>query len=371
MAVYKIFPEKDATLYSLYPTANTGLDEIIEATNTPSELSLLTTSPQTSRFLIQFSQTQLQALSASLVAGSPSFSASLKCYAANVTNISQQVVVDVLAVTGSWNNGTGKYGDTPAVTNGVSWRYRLSNEVGSWITSSFPSGITGSFPTTTQGGGNWYTNPSYVQSQSFEYSNPTDLNVDVTNTVNAWLNGDIPNSGFIVKQREEFTNTTSYAGVLKFFSIDTNTIYPPQLELKWRDYSYDTGSNTNPIISSSNIYVSLEDNPGIFRQGSVNKFRLNVRPKFPTRVFQVAPLYTNNYYLPTGSYYAIQDVDTNEFIVDFDNTFTQVSADDQSSYFTIYMNGLEPERYYKIVLKTFVDGNTYIVDENFYFKVIK
>jgi hypothetical protein len=31
MAVYKLFPEKDATLYSEYPEMNTGIDEIIEA----------------------------------------------------------------------------------------------------------------------------------------------------------------------------------------------------------------------------------------------------------------------------------------------------------------------------------------------------
>ena len=33
MAVYKIFPEKDATLYSDYPVMNTGLDEILEIGN--------------------------------------------------------------------------------------------------------------------------------------------------------------------------------------------------------------------------------------------------------------------------------------------------------------------------------------------------
>ena len=31
MAVYKIFPEKDSTLYSEYPNMNSGIDEIIEA----------------------------------------------------------------------------------------------------------------------------------------------------------------------------------------------------------------------------------------------------------------------------------------------------------------------------------------------------
>ena len=30
MSIYKIFPEADTTLYSAYPTKNTGLDEILE-----------------------------------------------------------------------------------------------------------------------------------------------------------------------------------------------------------------------------------------------------------------------------------------------------------------------------------------------------
>ena len=33
MAVYKLFPYKDATLYSLYPEMNTGIDPITSITN--------------------------------------------------------------------------------------------------------------------------------------------------------------------------------------------------------------------------------------------------------------------------------------------------------------------------------------------------
>ena len=33
MAVYKIFPTKDATLYSKLPSANTGIDAILEVSN--------------------------------------------------------------------------------------------------------------------------------------------------------------------------------------------------------------------------------------------------------------------------------------------------------------------------------------------------
>jgi hypothetical protein len=34
------------------------------------------------------------------------------------------------------------------------------------------------------------------------------------------------------------------------------------------------------------------------------------------------------------------------------------------------MNGLEPERYYQILVQTNVNGNTIIKDENYYFKVV-
>lgn len=56
MAVYKIFPVKDTTIYSLYPSRNTGLDEIIESSITIENSSA---EPQTSRFLVQFNSTEI------------------------------------------------------------------------------------------------------------------------------------------------------------------------------------------------------------------------------------------------------------------------------------------------------------------------
>jgi hypothetical protein len=63
-------------------------------------------------------------------------------------------------------------------------------------------------------------------------------------------------------------------------------------------------------------------------------------------------------------------LDTNEYVVDFDTQFTQISADVSSSYFDVYMNGLEPERYYAILIKTDIDGTVQIFDDQYYFKVI-
>ena len=57
MAVYKLFPTKDATIYSRYPTMNTGLDSIIEALADYS-----TGTAHVSRYFIQFDQTEINTL---------------------------------------------------------------------------------------------------------------------------------------------------------------------------------------------------------------------------------------------------------------------------------------------------------------------
>ena len=98
--------------------------------------------------------------------------------------------------------------------------------------------------------------------------------------------------------------------------------------------------------------------------------RVNCRPQFPTRVFQTSSIYTTNYFLPTSSFYAVKDLDTNEFVIDFNTDYTKLSQDESGSYFKLYMNGLQPERYYQILIKTNIGSETIILDDNYYFKVI-
>ena len=114
----------------------------------------------------------------------------------------------------------------------------------------------------------------------------------------------------------------------------------------------------------------ISNNKSNFRRDSIHKFYINCRPQFPTRIFTTSSLYTTNYYLPTASYYAVKDLHTNEFIIDYDTNYTQVSADENGSYFKLYMNGLEPERYYQILIKTEIGDSTLVLDDNYYFKVI-
>ena len=181
-----------------------------------------------------------------------------------------------------------------------------------------------------------------------------------------------PNDGFIIKlsDSDEFINSRYEQPKISFYSVDTNTIYPPNLEFKWDDYSLNTGSSNIPFLYSNQMVAALDNNPGEFRRAEIHRFNVNCRPDFPRRVFQTASLYVTPYYLPTSSYYAVKDLSTNEYVIDFDSTYTKISTDATSSFFNLHMNGFEPERYYEIILKTEIGKEVSILEDNYYFKII-
>jgi len=381
MAIYKIFPLQDATMYSRYPSMNTGIDAILEISNlNPSTIG----TPVVARPIIQFDQSQINDVIDNLNTGSTSISASLKAFIADASGIVMKSDLYVYPTSGSWNNGSGEYLDNPSTTNGVSWKYRSNDGSNAWSTDNFNTNVTASFITASEGGGTWYTSSSDTRlnleySQSFNLRTEKDINVDVTDIVKTWYSSsnsivgtytEIENNGFLLKWSDEieFDSNLAIQPKMQFYSVDTNTIYPPQLEIKWRDYAYNTGGLQT--ISTPDIYAAVDNNQGIFYSESINQFRINCRPEFPARTFQTASIYTDNFALPEESYYAIKDLDTNEYIINFDKEFTQISCDTTGSYFTLYMNGLEPERYYEILIQTTIDGNTIVKDDQYYFKVV-
>ena len=86
MAILQNIPTADTTLYSGYVSANTGLDEILEASTnfTIYNPQVQGNLPQSSRFLLQFSQDELNDLFENRI-GNSNWNADLKCYTANVT----------------------------------------------------------------------------------------------------------------------------------------------------------------------------------------------------------------------------------------------------------------------------------------------
>ena len=367
MAIYKIFPEKSATLYSFYPTTNTGLDEIIEI----STFYTVTGTNEVSRGLVKFPSNQINDIINNEVSGA-NFDVYLKLYLANASSLPLDYTLRCHPVSGSWNNGTGRLGNKPITTDGTSWEFltQLSGSV--WFsTSSFPSGTTGSFKSGSNvGGGLWLTSSNYLTTQSFTRSTSKDIELKVTNTVLAWYSGSINNDGFILKHSSSIEFTTASKFELKYFSGNTHTIYPPCLEIRWNDSIYNTGSLS--VINSDLFTATLGNNKGEFQQDSIQRFRINVRDKYPARTFQTSSVYLNNKALPSSSYWSIKDLDSEEIVVDYDTLYTKISCDSNGNYFDIYMNGLEPERYYKLLFKTVLsNGENIISDNNYYFKVIR
>lgn len=371
MSVYKIFPEKDSSIYSEYITKNTGLDEILDiskytnSTNT----ALGNITYETSRLLIKFPtddvlniyNTYIQPLSSSYKVG-------LKLFLADASEIPTNYTLITYPISQSWEMGTGRYSNLPITTNGVSWLYRNYEDGTPWLTSSLATGSSCFYSGSNGGGGTWYN--TVFATQSFTYITEKDIDFDITNIYSGILQGTRADDGLIVfLSGSEFVGPSPYK--LTYFSTDTNTIYPPLLELKWDDAVFSTGSSVYPITDNPDSVITITNNKGEYKRDSIIKFRVKARDRFPIRSFQTSSLYLNNKYLPaTNTTYCIKDLDTDETIIDFDSNFTKLSADEVSNYFTLYTNGLQRERYYKILIKViFSDGEQIIYDDNFYFKI--
>tara|TARA_R100001443_G_scaffold114132_1_gene129668 strand:- start:1189 stop:2331 length:1143 start_codon:yes stop_codon:yes gene_type:complete len=377
MAVYKLFPYKDTTLYSLYPDMNTGIDPITSITNLNFAIDSL---PQVSRFLTAFSQDEIESVINEKINGAQ-WDVDLKSYIATAQGIVESTDLEVFPVAQYWYNGTGMFLDVPQTTDGASWYSPNFKGSSAWstsgtdaygnaISSSYASGSVGA------GGGSWLYesgSTSFKVTQSFDTRSTKDLSVNAKEVVSRWYSGSMDNHGFLVKWEDsvEFTQNVQIQPIMQFYSVDTNTIYPPELEFKWDDYSSVlTGSATSSILSTTNIVSSLAENPGEFLPESVHRFRFNVADKYPIRTWTTASQFTGVNYLPTSSYYAVKDLDTNEYVINFDTTYTKLSSDSEGNYLDLYMNGLEPERYYKIMIKTTINSSTIVLDDNYYFKVV-
>ena len=373
MAVYKIFPEKDTFILTKYPAQNTGRDEILEVSNV-NAINLDTSAqgdlPAVKRSLIQFKTSDINDIITNKI-GNNSFQSNLKLYLAHATISPLDYFIYAYPISGSWDMGTGREDDSPKTNNGCSWTWRGPSGSLAWTTNGFTNYVTASYSGSTTGGGTWYTGSSTLNpeaSQSFTYTSTKDISINVTNTVQLWNSGSIDNNGFILKLDDSVEFNDTYVQT-SYFSVDTHTIYPPELEFKWDDSTYST---TLTPVTSSDFILAFTNLKQEFEDSGIYNFKVKVRDTYPTRAFQTSSVYLNAKVLPTSSYWGVKDAKTGEMVVDFDTTYTKISADNNSNYFKVYMDGLEPERYYQLVVKTVIEDETLIIeDKNNYFKVVR
>tara|TARA_R110002167_G_scaffold91340_1_gene245766 strand:- start:10919 stop:12052 length:1134 start_codon:yes stop_codon:yes gene_type:complete len=377
MAYYFLFPEKDATVYS-HPDRdkmNTGHDEIIELVK---EKSTTGSFYYPSRILMKFKDSEIKDVIQNKSGNQ--YTANLQLFSTEHKNLAANHTIETNLIIKSWDEGTGRYSNLPTSSNGVSWRYRDNDTSKTeWITSSFDGGTTGSILNSTHlnpGGGEWAIN--FVVTQSFSNSEDLDTNINVTSLVDEISSSifsqtgiNLYEGGFLIRKIESVENSISSSfGELKYFSTDTHTIYPPRLAFKWDDSIHNYGSQLS-TKHSGELNVSLYRNKEEYNQNEEAMFRIHVRDKYPTRSFTTSSNYLDVGYFKTTSYYSIRDAATEDIIIPFDDSYTKLSADNEGMYFKIHMNGLQPERYYRLLFKHINNDGITIYDNDYYFKVVR
>ena len=360
--IFNIFNKRDTTLYERYTSMNTGLDAMLEI----NKVVVDTGEIYNSRILIDFDFANLTSILSTEVQQSASYS--LKLFTAEASEIPVDYTLFIHPVSQSWNMGTGRYTNAPITVDGASWTYRLnaSDAATKWLTSSFETGSTGGYAS-NPGGGTWYT--AYQATQSYDYST-TDLNADVSAIVKAWLTGSLPNNGFVIKKSFASETGSDTFNSIKFFSKDTHTIYQPQIQVKWKDANYQT---SHSIVSfDDEVAINFTNLSDQYKETDKPRFNISARPKYPTITFATSSNYLDIYQLPSSSFYSILDAKSDEVIIPFDETYTQISADRKGSYFKLFLDGLQPERYYRVAVKAKVSNTEeYVFDKNWIFKLTR
>lgn len=377
------FAERDTTLYERYPDLNTGNDRILELSKTtagtrPSVEDSISSNTYNSRIIVDFGK-QITALTTAVDNGEippignneGSASVYLNLRAASAEDLPYDYTLYAYPVSQSWTSGNGTYGDTPGLTEGASWYYRDSLGIGTyWDTGSAHSSGDQS-ATETFGGGAWITGSGFEASQSFSNEAP-DLRMNVTDIVEKWVKSEIDNYGFLIKRSKADESGSAIFGKIQFFAENTNTIYIPRLEVAWDDVDH-SGTSSFSEISSETYVPYFKNIRNEYRETERAKFRIGVRPEFPTKTYQTQSFYITEDRLPTSSYFSIKDAVTEETIIPFDTEATKISCDTKGSYFKLRLNTFLPERHYKIVLKIERDSgdDIQIHDEGFFFKVVR
>jgi hypothetical protein len=390
---YFEYPTTDTTIYegNVTSSINTGLDQILEVEK---HVNSSGTTINASRILIKFDYSYI---SSSVQSGTIPSDAKyyLNLYDASSEELAVEQSLFTYMVSGSWAGGTGTKDRDPALSDGASWKYRDNDTTKTeWVSGS-----------TTQGG-TWFTSSlaaTYEVSSSQDLVYETrDIRMDISDLVknHIYSGSTYPNNGFIVKRQNLVTSQSMYSifdpttatgsaegnstpqGQLKYFSRETHTIYPPKLEVEWDDSSFATGSLT--ALSSTDLdrlKIYFNNLKPEYKEKSKVKFRFTGRELYPTRGFDTTPAALTVKFLPSGSrslgqgtYYSVRDAETEDTIIPF-GTGSIVSCDSTGNFFNLWMDGFQPERFYRFEIKVVsgsgADQTSMIYDDDFIFKVVR
>ena len=335
---------------------NTGQDEILEL----KKVFFNRDFSYNTRLLIQFDADEIENFisSSDVHVKDPSYKLNLRLWETNGTSgLSETYTLADYAVSESWDEGVGKESDRPKTTDGCSWKNRQYPAGGAevaWVTA----------------GGTYIAGDEATQTFSSE---SPDVNMDITTVAKKWFSGENNNYGLLLRLSGSRETSTGSFEDLKFFSRQTNTIYSPKIELKWDDHLPATGSNTGSLTAldlsgTAENYIYPIHFREAYKENEKVKFRFGARKRYINKSFTTSVQTVSGSYFAEGSAsYSIIDMATNESVVPF-SAYTTMSCDTKSPYFMQDLNGFEPNRAYKILIKVnHNDDQKIIYDDDFEF----
>ena len=125
--IYRIYGQKDTTIYEHRKNQNTGIDSVLEITKFFDE-DTGNVFVGNSRILTKFDLSPISSLiSNGDISGTKKFYLNLS--SVDELEVQSEYELDIHMVSGSWSNGIGKFNNTPITKGGCSWVYRNDNEV--------------------------------------------------------------------------------------------------------------------------------------------------------------------------------------------------------------------------------------------------
>jgi hypothetical protein len=115
-----------------------------------------------------------------------------------------------------------------------------------------------------------------------------------------------------------------------------------------------SSSVLGPLDIGRPYSISIGNLQPEYKAGDIIKLNVFGRKKFPLKTYGISTQqeqYLIPEFLPSSSYYALKDNQTDEIVVNFDS-FTQISCEyPDGNYFLVDTTGLSQERYYRVLIR--------------------
>jgi hypothetical protein len=135
-----------------------------------------------------------------------------------------------------------------------------------------------------------------------------------------------------------------------------------------------TSSLLSPMDVDRPFTIVIQNLSPTYRAGDIVKIGVFGRKQFPLKTFGKTTQqqqYLIPEFLPSSSYYALKDNQTEEIVLNFDS-YTQLSCEyPYGNYFIVDTTGLPQERYYRVLIRVNNGNEIYTIDTGKTFKIVR